>query len=239
MIPNTAEDPVATRWLDIAPGFAAYLALPPAGRGPAIVLFQEIFGVNTHIRAVARQWALDGFVVLAPDLFHRRAPRIELGYSGDDHAQGMALHQAYTHEEQLADVAAAMAAARALPEAAGQRCGALGYCMGGRLAFFAAATAGADAAVAYYGGRIQDHLALAPQVKAPIQFHYAGDDAYIPPAAVDAVRAAFAGHDGAEVQVYPGTPHGFNCWSRESYEPRAAALAHGRALQFLATALNG
>ncbi|MBZ8142498.1 carboxymethylenebutenolidase [Rubrivivax gelatinosus] len=237
MIPNTAEDPVATRRIEIAPGFAGYLALPPAGRGPALLLMQEIFGINAHIRAVARQWALGGFVVLAPDLFHRQAAGVELGYSGEDHARGMALHQAYTHEQQLEDVAAALQALRALPETAGQRCGALGYCMGGRLAYFAAATAGVDAAVAYYGGRIQDHLALASQVRSPIQFHYAGADDYIPDAAVQAVRAAFAGHAGAEFHVYPGTPHGFNCWARESYQPAAAALAHGRALQFLAAAL--
>lgn len=234
---RTDEDPVTSRWTTIAPGFDAYVALPPGGAGPALVLFQEIFGVNAHIRAVARQWALDGFVVVAPDLFHRRAPRVELGYSGEDHARGIALHQAYAHDEQLADVAAAVAAARALPEAAGRRCGAIGYCMGGRLAWFAATTAGADAAVAYYGGRIQDHLDLAGGLRVPVQFHYAGRDEYIPAEAVERVRAAVDGRAGAQVHVYPETPHGFNCWARATYDPAAAALAHGRSLAFLAQRL--
>jgi carboxymethylenebutenolidase len=79
--------PVSTQWISLAPGFDGYLALPPAGRGPGLVLFQEIFGVNEHIRAVAEQYALDGFVVLAPDLFWRQAPRVELGYVGDDRAR--------------------------------------------------------------------------------------------------------------------------------------------------------
>jgi carboxymethylenebutenolidase len=76
------DAPVTTQWIDIAPGFAGYLALPPAGRGPACCCGQEIFGVNPHIRAVAEQYALDGFVVLAPDVFWRQAPRVELGYEG-------------------------------------------------------------------------------------------------------------------------------------------------------------
>ena len=76
--------PVNTSWIDIAPGFAGYLALPPAGRGPGLLLWQEIFGVNAHIQAVAEQFALDGFVVLAPDTFWRQAPRVELGYEGAD-----------------------------------------------------------------------------------------------------------------------------------------------------------
>src|SRR6185436_19792935 len=87
--------PVKTQWIDINPGFAGYLALPPAGSGPGLLLFQEIFGVNEHIRGVAEQYALDGFVVLAPDTFWRQAPRVELGYEGDDRQQAMALMKAY------------------------------------------------------------------------------------------------------------------------------------------------
>ena len=85
--------PIRTHWIDIAPGFAGYLALPPAGRGPGLVLFQEIFGVNAHIRAVAEQYALDGFVVLAPDVFWRQAPRVELGYEGAERERALSLMQ--------------------------------------------------------------------------------------------------------------------------------------------------
>jgi carboxymethylenebutenolidase len=228
--------PAATSWIEIAPGFAGYLALPPAGRGPGLLLFQEIFGVNRHIRAVAEQYALDGFVVLAPDLFWRQAPRVELGYAGDDWKRAFALMQGYAPAEAVADVAASAAALRARPEVGGGKVGAVGYCMGGRMAYLAAATAGIDAAAPFYGGGIHLQLERAAGIACPMQFHYAGHDDHIPPEAVESVRQAFAGK-AAEVHVYPGSMHGFNCWERASYHAPSAALAHGRTLQFLATQL--
>ncbi len=225
--------PVKTHWIDIAPGFAGYLALPPAGKGPGLVLWQEIFGVNPHIRAVAEQYALDGFVVLAPDAFWRQAPRVELGYAGADIPQAMTLMKGYTGPDALADIEASVAALRARPEVAGAKVGSFGYCMGGRLAYLAAATAGVDAAVAYYGGGIQGQLDRAAAITCPVQFHYAEQDDNIPLDAVESVRAAMAGK-GAEMHIYPGAHHGFNCWARGSYHAPSAALAHGRSLSFLA-----
>jgi len=136
----------------------------------------------------------------------------------------------------VADLKLAVAALRARPETAGRKSGAIGYCMGGRLAYTAAALAGVDAAVAYYGGGIQGQLALAAQIHCPLQFHYAEHDENIPPEAVQRVRQATAGK-AAEVHVYPGAMHGFNCWARASYHAPSAALAHGRTLAFLATHL--
>jgi carboxymethylenebutenolidase len=230
------QAPVKTDWITIAPGFAGYLALPPAGRGPGLVLWQEIFGVNAHIRAVAEQYALDGFVVLAPDIFWRQAPRVELGYDGADRDQALALMKGYAGADALADIASSVSALRARPEVAGAPVGSFGYCLGGRLAFLAAATAGVDAAVAFYGGGIQGQLERAAAITCPVQFHYAEHDDNIPLDAVDRVRAAMAGKD-AEVHVYPGAHHGFNCWARGSYHAPSAALAHGRALGFLAQQL--
>ena len=228
--------PVRADWTTIAPGFAGYLALPPAGSGPGLVLFQEIFGVNAHIRAVARQYALDGFVVLAPDMFWRHAERVDLGYEGEDRQRGVALAAAQKPDELVADLTTAVAALRARTETAGRKTGAIGYCMGGRLAYTAAALAGVDAAVAYYGGGIHKQLELAARISCPVQFHYAGHDDHIPPEAVQSVREAMAGK-GAEVHVYPGSMHGFNCWARGAYHAPSAALAHGRSLAFLAQAL--
>jgi carboxymethylenebutenolidase len=214
----------------------AYLALPPAGEGPGLVLFQEIFGVNAHIRAVAEQFALAGYVVLAPDVFWRQQRRVELGYDGAERDQGIALMKAYTAAQQEADVQASVAALRALPEVASRKVGAMGYCMGGRLAYLAAAQGGVDAAVAYYGGGIQTRLELAPRIAAPMLFHYAGHVAAIPPEAIEQVRQAMAGKPAA-FHTYAPAHHGFNCWARAAYHPASAALALGRTLTFLAEQL--
>lgn len=231
---------MSSEWitLDAADGgrYDAYLALPPAGRGPGLVLFQEIFGVNAHIRALAEQYALDGFVVLAPDVFWRDAPRVELGYAGADFDRAIALMKAADPAALEADIRTTVAALRARPEVGGGKVGAIGYCMGGRLGYLAAADPGVDAAVCYYGGGIHDRLDRSARITAPVQFHYAENDHAIPLDKVEQVRTAFAGK-AAEVHVYPGATHGFNCWARASYHPASAALAHGRTLQFLATHL--
>jgi len=232
-------DAVQTSWVSIdgqGGTFDAYLALPPRGSGPGLLLLQEIFGVNEHIRAVARQYALDGFVVLAPDVFWQQSRRVELGYVGDDWQRAMALVNGADRAALLRDLKDSVTALQARPEVAGRKTGVFGYCMGGRLAFQAAAHTGVDAAVAYYGGGIQQQLDLVPAIACPIQLHYGELDANIPLEAVAQVRAALSGKR-ADVHVYPGAHHGFNCWARASYDPGSAALAHGRTLEFLATQL--
>ena len=229
------HSPVVTQWMDIGPGFAGYLALPPAGSGPGLLMWPEIFGINPHIRAVAQQYALDGFVVLAPDVFWRDAPRVELGYEGTDREQALLLMRRYAEPLVRTDIAAALQALRARPEVRG-RVGSLGYCMGGRLAYLTAVTCDVDAAVAYYGGGIQNLLSLAADLRCPLQLHYAEIDDSIPMSAVQGVRHALP---AAELHVYAGARHGFNCWARAAYHAPSAALAHGRSLSFLAEALGG
>jgi len=133
------------------------------------------------------------------------------------------------------DIKTTVAALRARPELTG-KAGTVGYCMGGRLAYIAAATAGVDAAVAFYGGGIQDQLDRAASIKCPMQFHYGAKDTAIPSEAVEKVKAAFAGKK-AEFWTYPEAGHGFNCWDRSAYHAPSAALAHGRSLVFLAQIL--
>lgn len=225
-----------SKWLDIATvdgTFHAYLAIPHTGKGPGIVLLQEIFGVNQHIREVADQYAADGYLVLAPDIFWRSEPRVELTYAGADRDKGIALMQKTDFGKTLKDLGAATQALRALSELDG-KVAAIGYCFGGRLAYNMAADGTVDVAVAYYGGGIQNQLERTVEIRVPILFHYAQEDSSIPLAAVGQVKARFAGRDNAHFQLYPGTEHGFNCPYRASYQQRAAALAHGRTLAFLA-----
>lgn len=232
-------EPIDADWIEIptaAGAMAAYRVTPPAGSGPGILMWQEIFGVNAHIRSMARVWALHGFTVIAPDVFWRQARQVDLGYEGEDRQRGRALAMALKPDELRADIEAASAALRADGAVAGGRIGSIGWCLGGRLAWFSAAWSGVDAAVSYYGGGVHDQLTLAAQVRCPLQFHYAELDEHIPLAAVDKVRAALQGHDAA-VQVYAGARHGFNCWARADYSARAAALAHGRSVSFMASHL--
>ena len=234
-----SNSPVRTAWTRVPSAggdFDACLALPPSGHGPGLLLLQEIFGVNTHIRAVAEQYALAGFTVLAPDLFWREAPRVELGYVGADRDRALALMRTLTREQAVQDMTASLALLRAHP-ACGERVGAIGYCMGGRLAFTAAALCGVDAAVCYYGGGIAGQLDLAERIRCPVQFHHAEHDASIPPEAVASIEAAMAAVPAgaqAEFHHYAGAQHGFNCWARSAYHPASAARALGRSLDFLA-----
>jgi carboxymethylenebutenolidase len=226
---------VTSRWIDIpADGgsFQGYLATPKTGTGPAVIILQEIFGVNAHIRSVADQYAADGYIALAPDIFWRTQPRVELGYEGADRQKAMELLQKTDVERTVADIGAAASALRSQPGVSG-KVAAIGYCFGGRLAYLAAAQGSIDVGVAYYGGGIQTQLDQADKIKVPMQFHYGELDAHIPVSAVGEVRERFAGRNDAEVYLYPNADHGFNCGERASYNAQASALAHGRTLTFL------
>jgi carboxymethylenebutenolidase len=222
-------------WMDIQAddgAFQGYLALPRGGKGPGIVLLQEIFGVNAHIRSVADQYAADGYVVLAPDLFWRSEAHIELGYDGDDWNAAVKLMQATDMDQARADIAHAATALRALPGVQG-KIASIGYCFGGLLSYCAAADGVVDAAVAYYGGGIQNHLDLAGQIKVPLLMHFGARDSHIPAAAVTQIAERFDENSHVEIHVYPDAEHGFNCSHRASYQQRAAAQAHGNTLIFL------
>jgi carboxymethylenebutenolidase len=224
-----------SRWIDIPAGndsFGGYLALPKGGKGPAVIIIQEIFGVNSHIRSVADQYAQDGYVALAPDVFWRVQPRVELTYDGKDREKAIELMQKTNVDDAVADIGAAAAALRALPEVTG-KVAAIGYCFGGRLAYLAAAAGSVDAAIAYYGGGIHMHLDKAENVKVPIQFHYGELDKHIPPSDIGQIQERFAGRADAQFHIYPNADHGFNCSDRGSYNQHASALAHGRTLTFL------
>ncbi len=234
-----------TSWIDVTAAdgqrFGAYLARPPSNpvdaSAPGIVVLQEIWGVNAHIRAVVEQYASDGYVAIAPDIFWRMQPRVDLEYNEVDDKQAFAFKQRLALELADQDVAATVALLRTLP-GVNASVAAVGYCMGGMLAYRAAAGARIDCAVCYYGGGIHKQLDRASAIDVPIAFHFGEKDKHITADDVDAVRQAFAGRDNVRIDTYSGADHGFNCWGRTSYHQNASALAHGRSLAFLATHLD-
>ncbi len=209
--------------------FKAYMAVPAGGSGPAIVLLQEIFGVNQHMRDVADYYAEEGYVVIAPDLFWRLEPGIELGYSDPEFAKALSHMQAFDLAKATEDIAQTVAAARARPEVKGM-VGALGFCLGGKLAYIAAAHAGVDCAVSYYGVGIEGMLDDAAKITCPMVLHFAALDKFVPMEAVEKIQAAFAGRTDVEFYVYPGVDHAFNTPERESYDKPSSIMAHTRSI---------
>jgi len=212
--------------------FGAYLAIPAAGSGPGLVLIQEIFGVNQHMRDVADLYAEDGYVVLCPDLFWRIEPGVQLGQSEADWQKAFGLYQKFDVEKGVADITSTVTALHGLRACTG-RIGALGFCLGGKLAYLAAAESGVDCAVCYYGVGIEKDLDLVPQIRVPVLMHFAEKDQYVPAAAVEQVKKAFAQRSEVEIFVYPGVDHGFNRKEGAHYDKPAAGMAHSRSIALL------
>ncbi|SHN36603.1 carboxymethylenebutenolidase [Duganella sacchari] len=228
------------QWIDVETSdgkFGAYLSLPRGGKGPGIVLIQEIFGVNQHIRNVADQYAADGYVVLAPDMFWRHGARIELGYDDAGWKRAVELMNATDFATAQQDIAATIKVLRGLDAVGSARVASLGFCFGGRLSYHTAANGLVDTAVAYYGGGIQNALDRAPEIKVPVLMHFGAADSHIPMDAVKSIAERFEDNEQVEIHVYDGAEHGFNCNHRSSYNQRAAAEAHGNTLVFLSEQL--
>jgi carboxymethylenebutenolidase len=201
----------------------AYVARPASEPTAALVVVQEIFGVNAHIRSITDGYAKDGFLAVAPALFDRIEPNVELGYEGTDAQTATSFIPRLHMDKALADVSAAVD----FCAATGKRVGVIGYCLGGTLAWLAACRLPVSAAIGYYGGRIAQYAAETPAV--PVMLHYGRKDAHIPPEEIDKVRSA---HLEVEIYLYDAG-HGFNCEARASYNPAAAQEARTRSLAFL------
>lgn len=199
--------------------------LSPATSTPrgAVLVLQEIFGVNAHIRAVTDSFAAEGYVAIAPSLFDRVRRGVELDYSPKSVEQGRGYVLQLTEQQILNDLTACINVVRRNGPV-----GAVGYCWGGSLAYLAACALPVRAAVSYYGTRIAQMLDRRPRV--PVQYHFGERDKTIPPETIAQIRAA---HPEGEFHVYPAD-HGFNCDQRASYDAAAAKLARERTLAFLA-----
>ncbi|HEX2634467.1 MAG TPA: dienelactone hydrolase family protein [Bradyrhizobium sp.] len=209
--------------------FGAYRADPAFAPKAAIVVIQEIFGVNHHIRAVCDRLANEGYVAIAPSIFDRIEPNFTSGYSPDEIAVARKFVANPDWAAMLRDTQAAIDAVRDVGPV-----GIIGFCLGGSVAYAAATKlAGLSAAVGYYGGAIARFADDKPQV--PTQLHFGEKDASIPLSDVDMIRAK---RPELEIHVYPGAQHGFHCDERASYDKKSAEIAWPRSLAFFAKHLG-
>jgi carboxymethylenebutenolidase len=229
-----------TRYESVSVGddhFDAFCAVPESGRGPGILLFQEIFGVNDNIRQIAEQLAEAGYVTLAPDMFWRIERRFERK-DESGMADAFAIVQQFDMAGAVADIAACQGHLLAMPECTG-KVGAVGFCLGGGLAFAAATLSrvegrGIDAAVCYYGSTINGMIDQVTSLDCPSAFHYGAEDPFIPTEDIAAVEDAVSGRPGVEFYRYDAG-HAFSNWDAPSmYNKAAADVAWARTLDFFA-----
>jgi carboxymethylenebutenolidase len=218
--------------------FDAYLALPASGYGPGIVVLQEIFGINQYLRDVADWYAAHGFVAVVPDLFWRIQPGIELTDKGDDWKKALELYQTIDEAKAVEDSAATLALLRKHTACSG-RVGAVGFCMGGKLAYLLAARFKPDCAVGYYGVGIEQGLDEAKNLSSPLLLHIAGQDPFCRPQAQAEIHAALDSHPLVTIHDYMEMGHAFARVDGEHYEPAAAELANLRTLEFFVSHLAG
>jgi carboxymethylenebutenolidase len=208
--------------------FRAYLAAPPGKPRGAVVVIQEIFGINAHMRAVTDSYAAEGYVAIAPSLFDRVRMGIELGYTPKDREEGFGYVKQLQPEQTLKDLAAALAVVKR-----NGRTGMVGFCWGGRITYQSACELPLACGVVYYGGGITQLLDKKP--KCPVMYHFGERDQHITQDDVAKIRAA---HPEGIFHIYPAD-HGFNRDVGATYDPASAALARQRTLAFLAQHVAG
>jgi carboxymethylenebutenolidase len=220
--------------LDDAESFTGYLAEPAGTPHGAIVVIQEIFGVNPGIRAKCDRWADLGYLAVAPDLFWRLEPGVELDPDApEEFKQALALMNRFDQDQGIADIEAAIRAARArLPS--GGKVGAVGYCLGGRLAYMTAARTDVDATVGYYGVGLEGLLGEKHAIARPLMLHIAGADHFVTPDKQQLIHEGLDDHPRVTLHDYPGEDHGFAVAMGNRRSEEAARLADSRTEAFFA-----
>jgi carboxymethylenebutenolidase len=213
--------------------FSAYVARPKTLPAPAVVVLHEVFGVNADIRKTCGELAEQGFIAVAPDLFWRQEPGVDLSVTSEpDWQHGLRLYQVYNRDAGARDVKDTANVVAKLPECTG-KVGVLGYCLGGLMTFLTAVRYGADAAVVYHGGDTEKYVGEVDGLNAPLLMHLAEEDEFISKAAQAEIKAALASRPNATVYSYPGQHHAFARHNGMHYNAAAAALANGRTSEFL------
>ena len=214
--------------------FGAYIARPKASPAPAVIVLQELFGVNADIRKTCDELAEQGFIAVAPDLFWRQEPGVDLSVTSEpDWQHGLRLYQAYDRDAGVTDIKDTIDAVRGLSECNG-KVALLGYCLGALMVFMTAVrNDGIDAAVWYHGADTEKYLGEIDGLHAPILMHLAEEDEFISKAAQAEIKAALAKKPNATVYSYPGQSHAFSRHNGKHYNAAAAHLANGRTSEFL------
>lgn len=204
---------------------------------PGMLMIPEIFGVNRPMREKAAQFAGEGFAVLLLDIFWRLAPGIELYYDAVGSERAIAYHRRFDYDRGVADIACALQALRRHPTCNGA-VSLVGYCVGGTMAYLAAARTSIDAAVGFYPTRVQNYLDEAQSVSRPLLMHFGENDHLTPPDVMGLILPAIEPNPKIEAHIYPGAGHAFANHTLEHFDRSATALADRRTLEFLATHLG-
>jgi carboxymethylenebutenolidase len=213
--------------------FRAYISRPAKLPAPAVIVLQELFGVNADIRASCDELVTQGYIAIAPDLFWRQEPDVDLNVRSEtDWQHGLRLYGAYDRDAGARDIAQTIRAAAKLPESTG-KVALRGYCLGALMAFITAARYEVDAAVAYHGGDTEKYLGEVGSLRAPLLMHLGEEDEFISKTAQAQIKAALAKKPNATVYSYPGQRHAFSRHNGLHYNAAAAMLANGRTSEFL------
>lgn len=218
--------------------FKAYVAMPAKLPAPAILVIQEIFGVNTVMRKKCDWLASQGYIAVCPDLFWRIEPDIQLtDQTEEEWKRAFKLFQTFDVESGVKDLDATLRAVRALPDCTG-KVGDLGYCLGGKLAYLMAARTDIDASVGYHGVGLDELLDEAENIKKPLLLHIAGKDEYVPPEAQKKITDGLAGYNQVSIFNYPEMDHAFTRFGGAHYDEEQAKIADDRTLDFLSKTLT-
>ena len=218
--------------------FSAYLARPQKASAPAVVVIQEIFGVNQVMRDVTDALAAEGYLAICPDLFWRIEPGIDItDQSEAEWKRAFELFNAFDVDAGVKDIQATISTIRKDPGCSG-KVGAVGFCLGGLLAFLTATRTNADASAAYYGVGIESRVGEAEKLVKPLLVHIAEEDQFVPKEAQTVILQALKNHPNVEVYTYPGRDHAFARVGGAHYDAADAKLAAGRTQQFFQKTLG-
>lgn len=221
-------------WIDIQANdggsFKAYVERPASNNGPIVVCIQEIFGVNHAMRDIAKHWADQGYIAVAPDLFWRQEPGVDItDKSEEEWAKAFELFKGFDVDKGVDDLKATIAHARQM-EGSNGKVGTVGFCLGGKLAYLLACRSDADCNVSYYGVGIEELLGESASIANPLVMHIAEEDGFVPKEAQAKIKDGLADNGHVAVYSYPGMDHAFARIGGVPYDEANANLANGRSL---------